>query len=288
MRNFDEMKALVLELADGDFKAPKNIDMGNLIADMLRFMGDTDSELREGIYSVICELVYGDFLSMEQLRYITFSCLDDEHMFLGIGEADTDTVFSRSFSSLALCHCIDKCERSKDNNPLTKREIIEISRKIMQYIEQERDYRGYVKEKGWAHSVAHIADVLKELVFCTDHYGVTQILIAIGQLVSNNSLVYEGLEDERLADAVICTLYASCYKGCYFTVKELCDWLKDTFVMVERKVMPDDYFVNANRKAFIKSLYAKAMTDTDLRENEEIFKQFHDCLFEIVTELYAD
>jgi hypothetical protein len=95
MRNFDEMKALVLELGDGDFEAPKNVDMDCFIADMLRFMGDTDSELREGIYSVICELVYGDFLSIEQLHHITFSCLDDAHMFLGIGESDTDTVFTR-------------------------------------------------------------------------------------------------------------------------------------------------------------------------------------------------
>jgi len=27
MRNFDEMKALVLELVGGDFEAPKNVDM---------------------------------------------------------------------------------------------------------------------------------------------------------------------------------------------------------------------------------------------------------------------
>ena len=287
MRNFNEIKALVLELADGDFEAPLNIDMDSFISDMLRFIGDTDSELREGIYAVIWELVHGDFLSTEQLRHITFSCLDDKHLFLGIGETDTDTVFIRSFSSLAIKKCIDKNERSKVNPFLTEIEIDEILHTLMRYIEQERDYRGYVKEKGWAHSVSHIAEALKELAFCVKHDGITQILAAIGQLASNNSIAYGASEDDRLADAAICTLYASCYKNKCFSVKEICDWLKDTFVMIERKVMPDDNYVNVNRRAFIKSLYAKAMTDTDLLENEDVYKQFRDGLFEIVTELYA-
>ena len=292
MRNFGEMKALVLEIADNDYKAPENMDKDSFIADMLRFMGDTDSVVREGIYDVICEWSWADenALTTEQLRHIIFTCIDDNHLFYGIGETETDTVFTRSFSSLALCPCIDQVDKyNRKGNPfLTKDEISEIPHKVIRYIDQERDYRGYVKEKGWAHSVAHISDVLKELTFCVDHDGITQILTAVGQLVSNKILVYEATEDERLADAAIVALYASCYKGDYFSVKELCDWLKDTFVMVERKVMPDDYNVNANRKAFIKSMYAKTMTDSDLRENEEIFKQFHDCLFEIVTELFAD
>ncbi|MCL2406262.1 MAG: DUF2785 domain-containing protein [Defluviitaleaceae bacterium] len=290
MRNFDEMKALVLEIADSDYEIPESMDKNSFIADMLRFIGDTDSVLREGIYELIWEWTSGDILSAEQLRHITFSCLDDKHMFFGIGEEDTDTVFARSFSSLTLHTCIDYDKyKRKSNNPfLTEKEIVEILHKVMQYIDQEHDYRGYVKERGWAHSVAHIADVLKVLTFCVEHDGITQILTAIGQLVSNKSLVYEATEDERLADAVISgVLWAGCYKGDYFSVKELCDWLKDTFVMVERKVMPDDYNINANRKAFIKSMYAKTMTDSDLHENEEIFRQFHDCLFEIVTELYA-
>lgn len=288
MRNFDEMKELVLTLrSNASFKLPEDLDMDSFIADIMHYIGSTDSELREGIYSTICNLVYGDFLSNEQLKHITFSSLDDKHLFLGIGETDTDTVFTRAFSSLALCSCLWKYDHSRDNPFLTVAEIDAISHKIMQYVDQERDYRGYVNEKGWAHSIAHIADTLKCLAFCVDRDVTIQILGAIGKLVSNKSVVYFASEDERLADAAICTLYASCYRGDYFSVKEMCKWLKDTFVMIERKDMPEDNNVNVNRMAFIKSLYAKVMTDSDLREDEELYKAFHDCLFGIVTGLYA-
>ena len=33
MRNFDEMKALVLEIADSDYKTPENMDKDSFIAD---------------------------------------------------------------------------------------------------------------------------------------------------------------------------------------------------------------------------------------------------------------
>ncbi|WKL05120.1 DUF2785 domain-containing protein [Paenibacillus amylolyticus] len=31
---------------------------------------------------------------------------------------------------------------------------------------KERDYRGYDEEKGWAHAIAHAADVLDDLAQC--------------------------------------------------------------------------------------------------------------------------
>jgi len=99
MRNFDEMKTMVLEVletADGNYKAPANMDIDSLITDMLRFIGDTDSVLREGIYSTIWELIWAkeDVLSTEQLRRIIFTCIDDNHLFFGIGETDTNTVYA--------------------------------------------------------------------------------------------------------------------------------------------------------------------------------------------------
>ena len=287
-RNFDEMKAMVLEIADNDYEIADDFDMDGFIGDMLLFVGDTNPELREGIYDCIGEWTdMDDVLSNEQMRRIIFTCIDGKHMFLGLGETECDTVFTRSFSALALYACIG--EYSHEDNPfLTEAEIADISAKVMQYIDGERDCRGYVKVKGWAHSIAHIADVLNNLAFCVKHNGIVQILSAIAKLASNKEVVYTALEDERLANAAVGVLYASCYEGDYFTVDEFCDWTKESFVMVERETMPDDNNINANRKAFIKSLYVKVITDTDLPEDEAAYKQVCECLLEILTELYKD
>ena len=288
MRNFDEMKSMVLEIVSNEHEVPEGIDMDSFIDDMLHYMGDTDSEMREGVFECIAVWAESDDgLSNEQLRRIAFACLDEKHMFFGLGETETDTVFTRSFSALALYACIG--EYSHEDNPfLSEAEAAEILAKVMQYVDGERDYRGYVKDKGWAHAIAHIADVLNNLAFCAKRDGIVQILSAVAKLASNKEVVYTALEDERLANAAVGLLYAGCYEGDYFTIDEFCNWIKESLVMVERETMPDDNNINANRKAFIKSLYVKVITDTDLPEDEAAYKQVCECLLEILTELYED
>ena len=36
--------------------------------------------------------------------------------------------------------------------------------KLISYVNREKDVRGYVREKGWAHCMAHVADAFDELV----------------------------------------------------------------------------------------------------------------------------
>ena len=46
MRNFEELKILLTAVKNNDYAVPSGVDVDDVIADMLKFIGHTDAELR--------------------------------------------------------------------------------------------------------------------------------------------------------------------------------------------------------------------------------------------------
>ena len=80
---------------------------------------------------------------------------------VGLGEDGTDTVFRRSFSALVLAECVDRAPPSAACCPTTM--VLRWGDRLAGWLVRERDLRGYVPGKGWAHAVAHGADALGAL-----------------------------------------------------------------------------------------------------------------------------
>jgi hypothetical protein len=79
---------------------------------------------------------------------------------IGLGERGTDSVFRRSYSALILTECIDRTTRAALGGPNV---VLRWGDRIMSWYARERDLRGFVAGKGWAHAVAHGADALGAL-----------------------------------------------------------------------------------------------------------------------------
>ncbi|MCL2415207.1 MAG: DUF2785 domain-containing protein [Defluviitaleaceae bacterium] len=177
-------------------------ELEKLIDDMLGSIGSIDPELRDDlIYATLVRIINEDgALTHEQYIHILDTALDDSHLFYKIGNERDDSVFTRSFSSLAIAAVlrvdarIDFLERESFDGTMTR---------ILTYIEQERDTRGFVHRKGWAHSIAHGADMLVHLVrnpkFSND--DLPSILGAIQSCLFKEA-AYTDLEDERLIFAI--------------------------------------------------------------------------------------
>ena len=144
-------------VADG-LKVPQDRSLVEMTEDLTRMLGDPDPEVRDGIAfptmaTWIDEGVYDDLLV--GLGDGMCHGLD-----IGLGEVDTDTVFRRSFSALILTECIDRTTRAGLGGPNV---VLRWGDRIMSWYSRERDLRGFVPGKGWAHCVAHGADALGAL-----------------------------------------------------------------------------------------------------------------------------
>ncbi|PYF08399.1 DUF2785 domain-containing protein [Ureibacillus chungkukjangi] len=178
-------------------KESKIDDVDLMLEAMLKHIGSGDAELRDAlIYPTFMKMIDEELLTPKQVHYLFDSCLDDNHLFYKIGEENTDSVFTRSFSALVLVGLLYK---DRDLKLLTDEKFRYVLSRSVAYLESELDTRGFVEVKGWAHSIAHGADLLVAVVkhpnFKIDESK--RILKAIQNCLLKNA-TYINEEDERL------------------------------------------------------------------------------------------
>ena len=266
MRKPEELKQLLAQIKDNDCKVPEGTDVDGIISDMLRYIGHTDGELRDKlIYSTFCGWIDNGTLSVNQMKHILTTCLGEQCLFYCIGENNTDSVFTRSFSSLAIALAF----AMHDEKPfLTIDELQNIKKTVLRYVCQEKDYRGYVDGKGWAHAIAHVADALANIAgceidgsSCLNSECLLEILQAVKALVCNKDYVYTAEEDERL----VVVINSVCSNET-LTHDDIISWI-DSFNLADKKwwkgTVPDDFNLHVNRKHFMRSLYVNFLSCDD-------------------------
>lgn len=247
-----QLKERLLALEKNDFHLPQGEDGAALIPAMLEYIGSTDSVLRDDlIYSTFATWISADgWLSQNQLRSIAQTALDERHLFYGIGEKESDSVFTRTFSVLLLPLVL---ERHRRESFLTLAEVVQIKKNLLRYLRAEQDRRGFVPGKGWAHSVAHSADALDELAQCSemDAADLDEILQIIQFLVCWKDSVYTCGEEERLVTPAIAVIRRQALADVAFS-----HWVQgfaDAALAVD--VYPQKLILRSNVKNFLQSLY---------------------------------
>jgi uncharacterized protein DUF2785 len=190
------------------YAPPEDADVVALAGELSELLSSPNPELRDEIaYSTLTAWIYQkQILDGESVRRLTDVWL--HNLEAGIGERGTDTVFRRSFSALMLSVVV-----ARDNAKpfLTEDDIRRIETAALKYFEAERDVRGYDPEKGWVHSVAHTADLLK-FVARNRHLepaGQPRLLEAIAKKLTTAPVVFFNGEDERIARAVLSVINRS-------------------------------------------------------------------------------
>lgn len=273
--NTIELKETLMAYKNNDFEMNESINISKLTTAMLREIGNVDQELRdELIYSSFSQLILEDFYSDEELKDILTVCLDKDHLFYEVGEVEEDSVFTRSFSSLIIAMILLV---NLQRNFLASTDIEVVSASLLKYLDQERDVRGLVHEKGWAHSIAHVADALDELVKQPNLSieNAENIFTAIFNKMAFNKDYFHYEEDERMVNPVIAMLQRGLNESM------VCEKIAELATELKQKFSTGDqtYFIfRANVKQFLRSLYFHLET---IEENTEIRNSIKQALKEI-------
>jgi hypothetical protein len=197
------LKERLREIAADNYKAPTRPELYPLVLAMGIYTGSPDPELRDDlIYTTMATWIERDVFEPKDLQEILMVSLNEQHLFHGLGEKETDTVFTRTFSMLIVAAVLNAHRRHPF---LPDSEIRVIKSKILRYLAGEKDLRGYVPVKGWAHAVAHTADALEELAQCEamDTGDLEEMLTSMRKVLGTMQAVYICEEDERLVTAVL-------------------------------------------------------------------------------------
>ena len=192
------------EVEAGGLQVPADRPLAELTAELTTMLGSPDPEARDRtayrmLATWISRGVYDDLLS--GLGDGMAAGLE-----VGIGRDGDDTVFRRSFSALILGECIAR-DNVRQSLPVAK--VLEWGDRLATWFIRERDLRGYVEEKGWAHAMAHGADAVAALA-ASPHFGLAELtvlldVIADRLLVPAGHLLVSG-EPDRIAQATMAVL----------------------------------------------------------------------------------
>jgi len=247
----EQLKKRLEYLRSIEFKVQGD-ELSNLLPAMLLYIGSIDATLRdELIYSAFANWIYDQRLvTPKQEREILQVVLDAQHMFFHMGEREGDGVFTRAFSVLLLPLLLGV---HRDQPYLSMPEIQKIKEKLMGFLEQEQDRRGFVPGKGWAHAVAHAADALDELALCNEmeQADLLEMLSLIRDMICDPAQVYTHGEEERLGRAALSIISRD-----VLAAQEVNDWVasfREPVLAVQE--LPALLYIRANVRNFLQSLY---------------------------------
>lgn len=241
------------EILSRGLAVPNDRPLDDLTAELTTMLGSPDPEQRDGtaypaLSTWIDRGVYDDLLSG----------LGDgmaAGLTVGLGEVGTDSVFRRSFSVLALAECL-----ARDNVKLLlpSARVFDWGDRVASWFLRERDTRGYVPGKGWAHAIAHGADAIGILAqspyFATNELTVFLDVLADRLLMKDSDLLVAG-ETDRMAAATMQVLRRN-----VISLKVLEPWI----FRIAAGANPfgssgehDPYQLAGNAQAYLRSLHVQ-------------------------------
>ncbi|MCF8000517.1 MAG: DUF2785 domain-containing protein [Halanaerobiales bacterium] len=255
------LKQKLKKVVENEYKITDNIDYEYLTNKMLDNIGALDPELRDDlIYMILANWIMDDVYDNQELKQILNICIDDKHLYYKIGKSNDDSVFTRTFSALVLAVLFHK-DNEKDY--LEKLEFQTTASEVFKYFREEKDLRGYVKEKGWAHAAAHGADILAEIANSkkANKNLLQKLLKAVISKIHIKNYIYFNEEDERIASAV-----KNAIKNPDLDNESINKWFREltNFEKIQDRNKYDTLIFNI--KNILKSLYFEIMFDQDLND----------------------
>ena len=263
-------------LAKNDYAIPAGHTLNELKETLFGYLGSTDPELRDDIaYGVYANWLKREMFAKEEVRAHINELL--ANLDKGIGETESDSIFLRTFSVLLLAEIV----HNDNKKPLLEKDQIQsILAKGLWYLDAEKDPRGHIPVKGWAHALAHTADLMLVLGKNrnTEKDDLENILQGIAKkLIHSTNWIYIHGEDDRLANAVMIILQRN-----LVTIDFLGTWLK-SFTEPEQSwngAYTDEGQAKAfhNSRNFLRSLSEAVRTADELLKKETLTKLIYEAL----------
>jgi hypothetical protein len=200
------------------FAVPVRPSLDVLTADLLDNLGNPDPDQRGLGLEILETWVRRGVYEPPALRAMGGRAIDN--LKVGLGEQDSDTVFLRASSLSLLKRVVEADNRSAFLEPEELQAWLDT---LVTYLKNERDLRGYVPGKGWAHALAQVAETLRLLALNRRLSPETlrRILDVVGaRITAPVDEPFRYYEDEWLAYAV-----RTIFRFKPLGVEELKQWL---------------------------------------------------------------
>lgn len=236
----------------GEHRPPADASLPDLTVELTEMLGSPDPRIRD---ELALEML-GTWISSGVYDHLLTGLGDGiaTGLLRGLGEEGTDSVFRRSFSALILAECV---ERDTEHGLVPPGKVLDWADRLVTWFPAERDLRGFVEGKGWAHAVAHGADAIGVLG-SSPHLGAPELevlLQILGERATRScGAVWTTGEPDRLALATMRILRRGVLR-----VDQVESWLDDlaatTLRLEPPSVSAPGAIARHNTLAYLRALY---------------------------------
>ncbi len=235
---------------------PADKSVRELALELASFAASPDPALRDEIgYEVSARWITAGRLSVPDLRELMHVHLANLHV--GLGQGESDGVFLRSFCALHLSLLI---ARDKTQPFLEEADVQTLVSAVAKLLREERDRRGWVEGKGWAHPIAHAADAAKFLArqrFLDTHEAAELFAALESGLEGPNAWG----ENDRLAAAMQSLSACEEFDPAEFDARCIA-WIPEASAVWQAVPFDAQLFRRTeNRKQFLRALYVRLCSD---------------------------
>jgi len=244
------LEAFWQAVLDDGLKVPAGRPLDEMTVELTEMLGSPDPDLRDGLAFPVLATWIGEGVYDDLLPGLGDGIAVGLER--GLGGSGTDAVFVRSYSALVLCECIDR-----DNHAglVPSETILRWGDRIATWLLAERDQRGFVPKKGWAHTIAHGADAIGALARSPKlgRNELTVLLDVVGdRLLAPTEAFWVAGEPDRLALAVVSILRRD-----LLPLSLVEPWIARiaTGASPDGDLLRHPYFVSGNAQSFLRSLH---------------------------------
>lgn len=239
-------------------RVPGDRPLAELTAELTTMLGDPDPAVRDGLACPTLETWVGNGVYDDLLTGLGDGMAAG--LRVGLGEDGTDTVYRRSYSARVLTACLVR-DQHADLVPADT--VLGWGDRLAGWLVRERDLRGYVPGRGWAHALAHGADALAALARSRSlgRLELTVLLdVVADRLLAPTPYHLTAGECDRLARATMVVLRRGLVGP---DVVE--PWLARLAAHAQPTVSgeTDPYRVTGNVQAFLRALHLALALTTD-------------------------
>lgn len=192
----------------------------NQVEWLISHIGSLDSKERDQYtYELMYQGFSNNLFTSIQKRKIIEEINNHQILFADIGSIN-DLVFQRSFTALIGALILSDDVKSRT---LTVNERKKWFSNAVKYLRMERDWRGFVPEKGWAHAVAHGSDLMSAAIEHPDFNSDKHILETVFLVIDSVKEPLVDDEEDRLAMTIF-----SLHKMGRITDSAIINWFEKT------------------------------------------------------------
>lgn len=201
-------KAELKSLEAKGFPAPEGERAYSYLDRNLDLLGSLDPELRDGLFYEAAGAWLERYpFSREELQALAERLVSGDFLFRDIEDPSGDEVYRRTFSALVLDLLVRRSNGGEGMEAvdLGAEATAAVVAAMERYAAEERNLSGYDPGKGWAHSIAHAADVLASLAASpyVDRRGLERVLAAARTLLLKSQSAYAHQECGRIAKVLV-------------------------------------------------------------------------------------